>query len=246
MEGWDSACKEGCLQNLLTTQHHLGAERAPAPGGLSEAPCPNRTPPSFLALFTRSGLSHCSLLSCPTSFPTPPLVLLLPLSPLPGAVFFTVESSGLWTKRLICGKSDNVHSQTSLAPPPVLHSVDSLVWHQKPCIAPVTLSWALRRVPCGATDSRTLAATTAGIRLIEGHSHFTSMSLGPAFCTVDATMTLYLFSKQSKNSTQRARKLKAATAFSLKMKKPSKSEGQFWPSLHLMRLANFYSSFQIS
>lgn len=50
------------------------------------------------------------------------------------------------------------------------------------------------------------------------------MSLGPAFSSENSTMTLFLFSKQSKDSAQRACKLKAATELSLTMKKRKRKE----------------------
>ena len=47
-------------------------------------------------------------------------------------------------------------------------------------------------------------------------------SLGPAFSDENSTLTLFLFSKQSEDSAQRACKLKAATELSLTMQKKKK------------------------
>lgn len=140
---------------------------------LSEALCRDRIPCPFLALspflpFPLARLSLDILLSHPMSFPTPPSCLFLLLSPLPCAVFFTVGSSGLWTKWLICGKSDNDHSQTSLAPPPVLHAAASFGWHRKllDCHSHA-VPGTLMRTHRGTMDNRTLATTAAGVRLMK-------------------------------------------------------------------------------
>lgn len=88
------------------------------------------------------------------------------------------------------------------------------------------------------------------------HTSFLSTSLGSTFSSVNSAVTTYSFCNQSENSTQRAHKLKTAAEISCQMgkrkKKPNKKptlqtvEDNFGQACTLIRLANFYSSFQKS
>ena len=137
-------------------------------------------PGPFLALSPSSSVPR-SLLSHPMSFPTPPFCLFLPLSPRPGAVFFIVGSSGLWTKRWICGKSDNEHSQTSLPCLPCSMSLTPLDGTGSPGTVPAML---LQGLWWGPARGQRVLGCPHGRRQAneERDSHaFLSTSLGPTF-----------------------------------------------------------------
>ena len=186
------------------------------------------------------------------SFPTPPFCLFLPLSPLSGAVFFIVGSSGLWTKWWICGKSDNEHSQTSLALPPVLHVADSFGWHWKLLDCPShAVAGSLMKAHRGALDSGPLAATTAGVRLMKRGTAtllFYPRPWGPhspvwiplwlLTCSLTRARTPL---KELTSSRQQQRFHFRWEQNKTKQNNPhsSKSGGQFWTSLYLNKACQF-------